>query len=145
MMHVAKRENINIRWWNFAPPILGLYWAPHNRQPVIGLDNSLRNQQRLLRCVMAEELGHHFTSSAECKENACFNYENRLDVSMIEFKALAWAARYLVPLNQLYKTVRLGITDPPEIANIFDITEEMVYFRLILHDCKWYWLMVGKI
>ena len=94
---------------------------------------------------MAEELGHHFTSTTECKENACFNYENRLDVSMIEFMALTWAAQYLIPVDDLYHTVRYGITEAKDLAEHFNVTEEMIYFRLILHDCKWYWMMVGKV
>ena len=134
MYFVAEQEKINIRWWDFVPPVLGLYWAPRGRQPVIGLDNSLEFQSRLLRCVMAEELGHHFTTSTQCINNVCFNYRDRLDVSKIEFKALRWAALYLIPLDQLDKSIRLGVLEPLELAEQFDVTEKMVNFRLSLPD-----------
>jgi len=145
MYHVAEQEQINIRWWDFVPPVLGLYWAPHGRRPVIGLDNSLKDQHRLLRCVMAEELGHHFTTFNNCTKNACFNYRNRVDVSQLEFKALSWASQYLIPFDQLCKAVRCGITEPHKLANHFDVTEEMIYFRLFLPDCMWYWAINSPI
>ena len=44
----------SVRWWDFIPPVLGLYWAPQGMQPVIGLDKSLENEPRLLRCVMGK-------------------------------------------------------------------------------------------
>jgi len=138
MCLVAEQEKINIRWWDFVPPVLGLYWAPRGKQPVIGLDNSLEDKPRLLRCVMAEELGHHFTTSTKCINNVCFNYRDRLDISQVEFKALRWAALYLIPLDHLDKSIRHGVIESWELAEQFDVTEKMVKFRLSLPDFKRY-------
>lgn len=136
MYILAEQEEVNIRWWDFIPPVLGLYWAPQGMQPVIGLDKSLKNEPRLLRCVMAEELGHHFTTSTKCLHNVCFNYSDRLAISRVEYRALRWAARYLISSDQLDKSIKSGIIEPWELAEHFNVTEEMLNFRLGLRQFK---------
>jgi len=130
MYSVAQQEGIEIEWWNFVPPILGMYWAPSDLPPVIFLDNSLEHNTRLLRCVMAEELGHHFTLDRDCLCRTYFNYRDRLAVSRAEYRALRWAAKYLIPADKLEHTIKRGYREIWELAEHFEATEEMVAFRL---------------
>lgn len=136
MCKIAERENIEIEWQDFIPPVRGIYWAPDGIPPVIWLDKSLEHHPRLLRCVMAEELGHHFTTTGNCLCRTYFNYRDRLAVSKAEYRALKWAAEYLIPKRQLQKALRVRNDTLWDLAELFDVTEEMMDFRIRLPDVR---------
>jgi len=102
MCRLAEREGIEVRWWDFHPSVLGLYWHPLSLPPVIGLNNAIEHNTPLLRTVMAEELGHHFTSSGRGLYRTFCHYRQRLELSRIEYRALRWAAEHLMPTVGLY-------------------------------------------
>ena len=68
-------------------------------------------------CVLAEELGHYFTS-----------HGNILDQSTIpnrkqERRARGWAYDYLMPLNEFAEAYEAGIVSRYDLARYFEITE----------------------
>lgn len=136
MYLIAEQEKINIKWWNFTPPILGIYWSAGEHCQVIGLDNTLETDTKLLRCVFAEELGHHFTTAEKCISTVCLNYRDRLYINRSEFKALRWAAEYLMPESKIKMAFRKGFTESWDLSEYFNVTEEMVRFRLGLENLK---------
>lgn len=134
MFELADQEGVNIRWYNFVQPIRGMYWDPIVKPPVIFLDNTLAKNNRLLRCVMAEELGHHFTLDRDCLYRTYYNYRDRLDVSRAEYRALRWAAKHLIPQEKLEKLIRSGIVQKWEIAEAFNVVEELIPYRMAMPD-----------
>lgn len=62
MLQLAEDEAIAVEFFNFISPIRGIYFTEQCLPPIIGLDNSLPHDTSLLRCILAEELGHHFTT-----------------------------------------------------------------------------------
>jgi Zn-dependent peptidase ImmA (M78 family) len=136
MFALAESEGITVDFIDFAPPINGLYYAADDLSPAIGLAKRIENDQSLLRCVFAEELGHHFTSVGDYLPKECYNYADRLKVSKIEYRAMRWAAQYLMPLDKLYVCFHEGIVTMWELADYFTATEDMVRFRLALPDMK---------
>jgi hypothetical protein len=135
LFELAKRQGINIEWWDFKPPLEAVYWATPGLPPVIGLSCLLkRSSSAYLRCVLAEEIGHHFTTSNNSVPRTFFHYRDRLEVSRAEYKALKWAALYLMPRDKLLYAIKHGITEKWEFAEWFNVTEEMVDFRLKLPD-----------
>lgn len=56
--------------------------------------------------MLAEELGHHFTSAGFGIPKQFYNYSERLVITGIEYKALRWAANYLIPENDLLDALR---------------------------------------
>ncbi len=136
MYMIAECEGIEIEWQDFIPPIRGIYWAPDGIPPVIWLDKSLEYHPRLLRCVMAEELGHHFTLDRDCLCCTYFNYRDRLAISKAEHRALRWAAEYLIPQKQLKRALKTGHDTLWSLAELFDVTEDMMRFRLGLPDIR---------
>ncbi|MEN6325837.1 MAG: ImmA/IrrE family metallo-endopeptidase [Syntrophomonas sp.] len=134
MYEIAAQEGIEVEWQDFIPPVRGIYWAPGEIPPVIWLDNSLKENTWLLRCVMAEELGHHFTLDRHCICQTYFNYRDRLDTSKAEYRALRWAAQHLMPLDNLRLAFKNGFKEPWQLADRFNVTEEMVRFRIRLYE-----------
>lgn len=135
LFQLAEREGIIIEWWDFEPPLEAVYWAVPGLPPVIGLANSLDYAPRAyFRCVLAEEIGHHFTSVGYRISRTYFHYRDRIEVSRTEHQALRWAARWLMPLDKLLWAFRKGVFEVWDLAEYFDVTEDMVMFRLNLPD-----------
>lgn len=62
---LAKQEGIKIEWWNFEPPLEAIYWHKPGLPPIIGLSKTLKQcSSAYFRCVLAEEIGHHFTATS---------------------------------------------------------------------------------
>lgn len=134
LLKLASEEGIAVEYWEFPPPIDGIYLYFQGLPPIIGLSKSLFNDRVYFRCVLAEELGHHFTTSQNAIPRVFFHYRDRLKVTRAEYRAMCWASLRLVPLGELLKAVRSGIQEVWELAEHFDVTEEMMNFRLRLPD-----------
>jgi hypothetical protein len=132
MFILANESKIKIHFFDFLAPIKGIYFVGVDMPPVIGLDKSLKENKTLLRSIMAEELGHHFTTIGDCIPRKFYNHSNRLYVSKIEYKALRWAANYLIDDNDLKIAIQNGIHTPCELAEFFCVTNELINIKLNL-------------
>ncbi len=64
LLSLAEQAGIKIEWWDFSPPLEAIYWHKPGLPPIIGLSNSLKQcSPAYLRCILAEEIGHHFTAA----------------------------------------------------------------------------------
>ncbi|WP_049755837.1 ImmA/IrrE family metallo-endopeptidase [Desulforamulus reducens] len=131
LFELAAQERIKIEYWEFAPPLLAVYTCLEGMPPVIGLDVSLSQNPRSLRCILAEELGHHFTTAGYATPRTYFHYANRLLLSKSEDQALRWAANYLIPATALRHAIDKGI-QKEELADHFNVTKQLLRFRLKL-------------
>ncbi len=53
------------------------------------------------------------------------------NITETEFKALKWAALYLIPEEELNKALKTNLNQK-ELAQLFNVTEAMLRFRLKL-------------
>jgi Zn-dependent peptidase ImmA (M78 family) len=130
LLRVAYDEGIRVDYWDFEPPLEGIYIAIPDLPPIIGISNRLFECSPRFRCVLAEELGHHFTTAGDALPKRFFSYRDRLSVSKAEYRALKWAAECLIPRNKLERALRSGCTEVWSLAEWFGVTDEMVKFRL---------------
>ena len=86
----------------------------------IALDYNLMENGSLERSATAHELGH-------CARDAFYT---RNDPSYIrkrcENKADKWAIKKLIPKNELIDAVHHGLLDPWELAEYFNVTEQLM-------------------
>ncbi|WP_378955425.1 ImmA/IrrE family metallo-endopeptidase [Pelosinus sp. sgz500959] len=136
MLQLAKDEGIKVEVFDFVPPVRGIYYAGEDTPPIIGLDSSLMSDSPLLRSVLAEELGHHFTTVGCFMPRQFYNHSDRLHISKIEFKAMRWAVNHLMPEDDLIDVIGSGLYEPWEIAEHFNVVEEFAKFRLRLFGAK---------
>jgi hypothetical protein len=136
LIRFAEECGIIVEFWDFKPPLEAVYRVMPGFPPVIGLSNSLldRRGRAYFRCVFAEELGHHFTTAGNAIPVTYFHYADRLAVSKAEYLAQKWAALFLMPLDDVVYAVRHGIREVWDFAEYFDVTEDMVRFRMKLPD-----------
>ncbi len=138
LFNLAEKEGVLVEWWDFQPPLEAVYLLIPSIPPIIGLAESLKTASTAyFKCVFAEELGHHFTSLLyTIPGQTFFHYRERLKISRSEHRALKWAAQQLIPKERLFAAVKKGISQPWELAEHFDVTDEMIQFRLNLPDAK---------
>ena len=136
---LAETEKIKVDFFDFGNTnIKGIYYVDDNMPPTIGLDVSLKNNTPLFRSVFAEELGHHFTSAGFGIPRQFYNYSERLVIDRIEYKALRWAANYLIPENDLLDALRDCIETQSELAEHFRVVPEIIKIRLKLFEKNLY-------
>jgi Zn-dependent peptidase ImmA (M78 family) len=131
-MNFAEREGIKVEYFEFHQLIKVVYLAEPDMPPLIGLNTLITNVTEL-RCVLAEGLGIHFTTSDYLKYQ---NLTNQLNISKLEHGGLIWATKYLIPLKELHIARQSGLQEICELAKHFNVTEDMIKFRLRLNDIE---------
>jgi len=98
------------------------------------LAKEIYGQRKLERCVLAEELGHHFTTPrGDYLPRKVMDYQVRLKISKVEYRAARWGALFLIPQDELdHALLNLKIDTLWDLAEHFDVTEEVMSFRLDL-------------
>ncbi len=111
---------------------------------VILLDKLLDKPEnrRLHRCVLSEELGHHFTAPRNDLPRVFGSCSlgvtrvlpddalSKVQIAQDERKALEWATNFLMPNNEFNKAVAAGCRTVYDLAEWFDVTEWFVYRKL---------------
>lgn len=133
LLELAESENILVDYFILPADLLGVYYRTKNMPPVILLHSRLKDNRRLLRCVFAEEMGHHFTTGcnlmafARISRHAALKYEE---------EAQWWATKYLIPFNELTEVVLRGNVEIFDIADHFSVTERFLWTSLRLYNEK---------
>lgn len=72
------------------------------------------------KCVLAEELGHYYTSYGDITDQTCMNNRKQ------ELKARRWGYEKLVPLHKLIQAYKIGCRNRFEVAEYIGITEQFL-------------------
>ena len=75
-------------------------------------------------CILAEELGHYYTSSGDITDLT--DIRNRKQ----ELRAREWAYRRLVPPEKIVEAYRAGVSNRHELAEYLGVTEEFLQAAL---------------
>jgi Zn-dependent peptidase ImmA (M78 family) len=126
---IAAENNIAIEYVNFPENIRGLYFKDEGIDPVIGINKKIISDQNLFTCVLAEELGHHFTTVGDCAAEY-YSYSDRLIVNKKETLALKWATELLMPIGEIVQAVKDKVIDFHDIASYLQVTEQFLLKRL---------------
>lgn len=98
---IIEKENIKLEILDSLPNhIEGMYLRDDDSYPIIVINKKIVDDRKRLNIVLAEELGHHFTSIGD--SSVMFNsYSQRIKLSRGENKALRWATEFLLPLDEI--------------------------------------------
>jgi len=109
--------------------IKALFCEDHDGSTTIVLDKSLANRPSIERCVFAEELGHYFTAQGSAMTKSHKTEKDRLQIRRNEHRAVRWAVKKLIPLEQFLAAYTNGIEEAWELAEHFGVTEEYICLR----------------
>ena len=85
---------------------------------VIAINKDLAVREKT--CILAEELGHHFTSYGDILDQS--KHENEKQ----ELRARAWAFEKLLPIDRFVTAFEHGCLNRFEIADFLEVTEEFI-------------------
>lgn len=92
---------------------------------VIAIDSSILNGNCTYISIMAEELGHHFTTTGNLIEPSK-NYMEKIIKSKKELLARKWAANYLISDEEFVQAILNCINNKDDFCNYFNITYEVL-------------------
>ena len=126
--HRAEIARIILLYTKLPSRIYGFYYS-HSDFKTITISKYLSTSCE--RCsVLAEELGHHFTTPIDLFKTSKTNREK------YEHSALAWAVNEMVPLQKLIDAWLEGIRSSWELAEYLDVTERFLRCALKIHEEK---------
>lgn len=125
LLKLAEKEDIAIYENNHIGRLEGLY-----------VDNTITINTKLdtdieKRCILAEELGHYYTSYGDIVDQA--KLENRKQ----ERKARAWAYDRLIGIMGLITAYKYGCKNKYEVAEFLNITEEFLEAAVTYYNEKY--------
>lgn len=113
IMQIVIDENIEYIEMTFPADLKGL--CKNNK---IGISKTLSTTEK--KCVIAEELGHHFTTVGNII--SLESVQNRKQ----ERQARKWSYEKLVPIKNLIKASSEGCTNLYELSEYLDVTESFL-------------------
>jgi len=126
-------EGIHIETAQLPESIQGIYYNADETEPVISVNCSLcKNSEQL--CIIAEELGHHYTSHG----NLLTDPPVATDIiRKQEELASRWAHRYTVSLSSIVDSYLSGARNAHEIAEYLDIDELFFRKALVTYEARY--------
>lgn len=110
----TEKEGIEIIEMKFKGTSKGLY-----ADNVIALDSKIETDSEK-RCILAEEMGHHFTSHGDILDI------NDVRNSKQEKRARNWGYEKLVGIIDLIDAYKKGARNRHELAEYLNVTEEFL-------------------
>ena len=127
LYNIAEKENIAIDYLELGN-FYGLYVSTKGlKKACVVLNKSLLGNERLLRCVLAHELGHHFrTVGISVSATTIQPY---YIPAKAEALADNWALDFLVPKNQLEDKLKQKYTID-DLAEFFYVEREFAWKQM---------------
>jgi len=120
--HIKKTSDLSVYPWAFGDNTDGIQ-ITHGESATIGYNqNQHRHRQRF---TVAHEIGHFVMGHTN--KNSTFDLNSKKPE---EIEANQFAAELLIPLALLNKELKNGNKDVEKIAEVFDVSEESVWWKL---------------
>ncbi|MDQ0149160.1 ImmA/IrrE family metallo-endopeptidase [Eubacterium multiforme] len=129
--NLIEKENLILEEVNFKEPnIEGIYFKVPGLSPTIGIHKNIVHNTKKYISVLAEELGHHFTSIGDLTAE-CVTYAQKLNRSKQELRARRFAANYLISDDEIIGAILQNINTIYGLSSYFNVTEEIIKYKLL--------------
>lgn len=128
LQQLLKDNNILYGLDDLPLNTLGYFQSSESGDYIIIKDcPDIHNDDTLLKCVLAEEIGHYFTTIGRNEPLKSNTYHRNMMIEKEETKAMKWATDYLIDTDLLisYLTDHT-LSKIPDIADHFQVTENFV-------------------
>lgn len=128
---LIEKENIILEEVNFKQSnIEGIYFKVPGLSPTIGIHKNIVSDTKKYISILAEELGHHFTSIGDLSAE-CITYTQKLNRSRQERRARMWAANYLISDEEINVAILQNICSIYALSIHFNVTAEIIKYKLL--------------
>lgn len=110
----VQEQNLDVIEVNFKGKLKGLY-----ADNTIALDSKIDTENEK-NCVLAEEIGHHYTSYGDILD------QNNIKSIKQEKRARNWGYEKLVKLPDLICAFEKGLRSKAELADYLNVTDEFL-------------------
>lgn len=144
LIRLVFREGIILEHKPMTPAVQGVYYNIEGLRAII-INEAVVERAVLYRSVLAEELGHHFTSIGDTTPHRAMSYRERTRYEKAERAAVRWAADTLMP-TVLFTAVLGGLLPItlPAAAEAFAVEEYLVMAKLeAMAAEKHFWVLKG--
>lgn len=116
---LIEQENIRLVEDDIPGGVKGLYF-----DNIIVLHNKIETSSER-NSILAEELGHYFTSSGNILDQSSLKAQKQ------ESSARRWAAEQLIKPSRLIDAFNAGVSNRWELSQFLDVTESFIADSLI--------------
>lgn len=121
--------NIILEYQILPEHVLGIYHGDSNMDLII-INQYITTDKIQHRIILAEELGHYFTTIGNNTPKKYYKYSDMLKVDKCEEKAMRWATNYLVPDQQLIDLVSCySMITIKDCCKTFEVTEDFMKLK----------------
>ncbi|HBX24005.1 MAG TPA: hypothetical protein DEF34_10300 [Desulfotomaculum sp.] len=128
---------IKVVFRNLRPGLLG---SADAWRKIITLDESLRDRPRLMKCVLAEEIGHilypprpghiRYHSTGFWETEYLERSHLKVIVAQDERKALTWATGVLIPDVEFWRAIGEKHNTIYKLADYFEVEDWFVWIKI---------------
>jgi len=129
----ALQHDIKIMYASLPKRIKGLYYEDYDTPPIIALNEHNIENSKEEACIVAEELGHYYTSSGDLLSGVT-------DVTIVrkqEEKARRWAVKRIISLNDIIGAFEYGARTQQEFAEYLETTEGFLCWAIEYYRKKY--------
>ncbi len=130
LLDIAKDENIIIEYCDL-PDSVGGHIYMINDISVILINNNILEDKITYKAVLAEELGHYFTTTKNSVPYKYNSYRDKINIDKEELKALRWAANFLMPTDELLEDIKdVFFSSYYDLCEIYDVPEYLAKIKI---------------
>jgi len=120
--HIKKTSDLSVYPWAFGDNTDGIQ-VTHGESATIGYNQDQHRHRQ--RFTVAHEIGHFMMGHTN--RNSAFDLDSKKPE---EIEANQFAAELLIPLSLLNKELKNGNKNVDNIAKVFDVSKESVWWKL---------------
>jgi len=136
---ILKKCHIIKEFAALPDQILGYYYCDGNYY-VILINEKIRGDEKLYRCVLAEEIGHYRTTIGDITPRKYCD-RDRLKIDKMELLALKWATEFIVPTEKLLESLKeFKLPSIDMLVDQFQVTYDFMLQKLEFmskQNCIW--------
>lgn len=107
----------------------GIYLKIPDIPPTICVDKSILSYSYIYISILAEELGHHFTTNGDLTVKSK-NYSEQLYKNKKERLAKIWGTNFLISDDEFVQALNNCISTIDEMAEYFHVTREVIHYKI---------------
>lgn len=140
LLQIIKAENILLEYSDIVPSIQGTFYMLDDLKIII-INNNIVDNSALHKSVIAEELGHYYTSTRKNIPYQSTSYSEQISIDKEELRALRWAADFLMPTDELIEDINsVGFSSYDDLCEIYDVTPQLAKTKIEhMAAIKSYW------
>lgn len=131
IFEIIEKENIIFEESNIQhEDTSGMYLNIPDIAPVICISKSINNNRCKYLCVIAEELGHYFTTVGNLTVKSQ-NYSEKIQKEKKEKKAKLWASKLLISDKDFVQALYKCIPNQYNMCDYLNVTSEILKFKIL--------------